>query len=99
MTNPLPIECATIYAQQIMESLDTYHCLDYEGAQVFGTDDLFGPALGQMFGVLVCKDKEGNTVVLKAFSGQYHRTYMIDSWVPPAFDPEAYAHLMEESEE
>lgn len=98
MTNPLPTERARVYAQQIMEALDTYRCLDYEGAREFGTDDLFGHALGQMFGVLVCKDKEGDTVVLKAFSGQYRRTYMIDNWVPPAFDPEAYAELVERSE-
>jgi len=95
MINPLPTENATIYAEQIMQACDTYRCLDYESACEVSTDSLFGESRGLMFGVLVCKDRNGNTVVLKAFSGQYLGTYTIAGWVPPAFDLKAYELLVE----
>lgn len=49
------------------------------------TDWLFGPARGKMFGVLECLDREGTTVFLHAFSGQYNGRWLVDGWVPPLF--------------
>ncbi len=49
-------------------------------------DYLFGKARGQMFGMLECKDKEENIVLLKAFSSQYNGVWKVDGWVPPLFE-------------
>jgi len=46
---------------------------------------------GNMFGVLICVDKDGNTVVLKSFSGAFADTgkYDVPGWSPPipSLDP------------
>lgn len=81
-----------------MDAFDTIGCIDYESTRQISTDYLFGPALGQMFGVLVCVDGKGNEVVLKAFSGQYDGRYGIEGWVPPAFDTSAYRTIIGGSE-
>ena len=59
----------------------------------FSTDYLFGDARGQMFGVLECKDGSGNTIILKAFSCQYNGEWLVDGWVPPIFDVDAFHKL------
>jgi len=59
----------------------------------FSTDYLWGDARGQMFGVLECKDAAGRTVVLKAFSCQYNGEWLVDGWVPPLFDVDAFHQL------
>ena len=63
--------------------------IDFDGAVPdprFSTDYLSGEARGQMFGVLVVRDGQGNTGVLKAFSGQYNSAWEVDGWVPPLLD-------------
>lgn len=50
------------------------------------TEYLYGPARGQMFGVLVVRDQAGDTFVLKAFSGQYNSIWQVDGWVDPLLD-------------
>lgn len=52
----------------------------------FSTDYLYSDARGQMFGVLVVRDENGNTGVLKAFSGQYNSAWEVEGWVPPLID-------------
>ncbi|WP_343219580.1 hypothetical protein [Pseudodesulfovibrio sp. JC047] len=53
-------------------------------------DYLYGPARGQMFGVLVVRDQSGNTGVLKAFSGQYNSLWQVDGWVDPLLDVQRF---------
>ncbi len=60
----------------------------------FSTDYLWGDARGQMFGVLECEDKNGQTVILKAFSCQYNGQWFIKGWAPPIFDMVAYEAKM-----
>lgn len=55
-----------------------------------GLDYLFGPARGQMFGVLVARDADGREHVLRAFSGQYNGIWTVPGWVPPILDPAAF---------
>lgn len=50
------------------------------------TEPLFGEARGQMFGVLICRDRQGRTGVLKAFSGQMNGVWLVPGWVPPLVD-------------
>lgn len=46
-----------------------------------------------MFGVLVCEDEFNNKVILKAFSGQINKTYLVDGFVKPLFDLELFNKL------
>jgi len=55
------------------------------------TAPLFGEARGHMFGVLVCRDKQGRTGVLRAFSGQFNGVWHVPGWVPPLVNTEDLA--------
>jgi hypothetical protein len=59
---------------------------------------LFGPARGKMFGLLECLQADGSTTVLRAFSGQYNGRWLIEGWVPPLFDVDAFDALRIETE-
>ena len=81
-------------AVSLLKKLDGTGRIDFdlpesEADPRFSTDYLYGDARGQMFGVLVCRDKDGNTGVLKAFSGQYNSAWKVSGWVPPLVDVDA----------
>lgn len=59
----------------------------------FSTETLFGPARGKMFGVMECVSPDGTITVLKAFSGQFSSSWLIDGWCPPLFDVSAFERL------
>jgi tRNA pseudouridine32 synthase/23S rRNA pseudouridine746 synthase len=93
------------YALELMAQLEEFQRLDSlpgtnPQSQIpnpqYSTDYLFGAARGQMFGVLECEDRSGNTVVLKAFSCQYDGEWLIDGWVPPILDPKQFYDLIAE---
>jgi hypothetical protein len=54
------------------------------------TDYLFGPARGQMFGVMVYKTQDGRAGAIPAFSGQYDGHWQIEGWAPPLFELELF---------
>jgi tRNA pseudouridine32 synthase/23S rRNA pseudouridine746 synthase len=83
MNTPLPTAQAEQYCKELQDNLDTFGYLDHEYEAKVSTEYLFGPARGQMFGVLVCQDEKGEEVVLKAFSGQYDGNWIVPGWVPP----------------
>ena len=60
---------------------------------ITSTLPLWGVARGKMFGVLDCKTREGKSVQLYSFSGQFNGEWLIDGWVPPLFDVDAYHSL------
>ena len=99
MNPPLPTHKAKEAALLLIEALDLYKTLDYEGERLISTDYLFGDAKGKIFGILVCEDKEGNEVVLKAFSGQYDGSWLIPGWVGPVADPFSHDQIVEENDE
>lgn len=99
MNPPLPTEKAKAVALVLQEALDFHKALDYEGEKLISTDYLFGPARGQMFGILVCEDREGNEVILKAFSGQYDGSWLIPGWVGPVVDPAIYDQIVSKHDE
>ena len=94
MNNPFPSRQAETYCKALQDNLDTFGCLDYESDCKLSTDYLFGPARGQMFGVLVCQDSKGNEVMLKAFSGQYDGKWIISGWVPPVCDVSQFTAIV-----
>lgn len=79
------------YAKRLLKTLTSskridFHLPEDKADPKLSTDYLWGDARGQMFGVLVCRDRAGRTGVLKAFSGQYNGIWDVDGWVPPLVD-------------
>jgi len=79
------------YARELFDTLTEAGRIDFdvpesEANPKLSTDYLMGDARGQMFGVLVVRDKDGNTGLLKAFSGQYNGLWNVAGWVPPLVD-------------
>lgn len=63
-----------------------------------GLEYLYGPARGQMFGVLVYRDGDGKEGLLKAFSGQYNGLWLVPGWVAPILDPAAFGQTIARDE-
>jgi len=85
------------YALELMAKLEQNKRIDFhtpDPEPIFSTDCLWETRGGQMFGVLVCVDAEGNTVVLRAFSGQFNSRWQAEGWVPPTFDLEGYYQIL-----
>ena len=75
----------------LMKELEEQRRLDYtvpkeQADPRFSTEYLYGPARGQMFGILTGMDQTGAPCCLRAFSGQYNGSWLIDGWTPPLFD-------------
>ncbi len=70
-----------------------FHVPESEADLRLSTDYLYGDARGQMFGVLVCRDRQGRTGVLRAFSGQYNSIWRVPGWVPPLVDVDALRRI------
>jgi hypothetical protein len=56
-------------------------------------DSLFTPGGGKMFGLLICRDGQGEDVALSAFSGQYNGLFTAPGWSPPLFPAGEYQRL------
>lgn len=85
------------YALELMAELEQNKRIDFHASDpepIFSTDCLWGKRGGQMFGVLECVDADGNTIVLRAFSGQFNTRWQAEGWVPPAFDLEGYHRIL-----
>ena len=85
------------YALELMAKLEQnkridFHTLDPD--PIFSTDCLWEKRGGQMFGVLECVDANGNTAVLRAFSGQFNTRWQAKGWVPPTFGLEEYYQIL-----
>ncbi len=85
------------YALELMAELEQNKRIDFHTPnpeQIFSTDCLWEKRGGQMFGVLECVDADGNTVVLRAFSGQFNTRWQAEGWVAPTFDLDGYDQIM-----
>ena len=90
----LPSEKAIPYALNLMEQLRLHCRIDLEthidkADPKLSTKHLYSDSGGQMFGVLVCQDTQGNEIILKAFSSTHNGLWNVAEWVP---------HLANESE-
>lgn len=84
------------YALELMAKLEQNKRIDFHTSDpepIFSTDCLWEKRGGQMFGVLECVDANGNTIVLRAFSGQFNTRWQAEDWVPPTFDLEGYSRF------
>ena len=74
------------------KTVDIFNPLQSPDHQL-STDSLFSEERGKMFGVLECLNREGQTVWLYAFSGQFNTRWSIDGWAPPLFDIPSFKSL------
>ncbi len=87
------------YCIELMKTLEVNGRLDFniperEADPRLSMDYLQSDAGGQMFGVLECLDSDGQTVLLKAYSGQYNSIWRVEGWVPPLFETEKFQSLV-----
>ncbi len=81
--------------QELTDNKRIDFCVETDAADPrFSTDYLYGEALGQMFGVLVCEGAQSELIVLRAFSGQYNSIWQCDGWVPPVFATADYDRIV-----
>lgn len=96
----LPAAPAVPHAMALMAEIEARGGIAPPGSDDprLGLDYLFGPARGQMFGVLVCLGRDGGERVLKAFSGQYNGVWEVQGWTPPMVDPDEFRRATEVDE-
>ncbi len=97
----LSVEAALPHARELMARLERHGTIG-SGSAVddprLSLEYLYGPARGQMFGVLLYADKSGGQGVLKAFSGQYNGIWKVPGWAPPILDPLEFERTIERDE-
>ena len=96
MYAPLPDYPAKTHARFLMHLLDTTGAVDFDGDSTIPTSSLFGEGKGRMFAVMTALDREGNEVLLKAFSGHLGGRRTIPGWVAHPLDDETYRAYLEE---
>lgn len=94
----LPQGHARALCREVMHHLEQDRRLDWHVPRALAdprlsTDYLFGPARGQMFGVMEYVDHQGHIGYAKAFSGQYNGIWHVDGWVDPLVDTRAMDRL------
>lgn len=96
----LPSAPAVPFAMALMQELHRRGTIASDGIDDprLALGHLFGPARGQMFGVLACLDGDGNERVLKAFSGQFNGVWEVPGWVPPLVDPAEFQRAIRDDE-
>lgn len=92
------------HGRELMRRLDRLGTIDLfsppaNNPASLSTTPLFGPGRGKMFGVLEALGADGTTVVLYAFSGQYHGNWLVEGWMPPLFNLDDFLALTVETEQ
>ena len=87
------------YCIELMKTMGKYgrmdfHVPEHESDPRLSLDYINGKAGGQMFGVLECMGRDGQPVLLKAFSGQYNGVWNIEGWAPPLLDVDKFDSLV-----
>lgn len=82
-------DLAEIELQKLFKEFDEnkYIYPDYPTAPLF-------KKVGNMFGIMVCKNKNNETIILKAFSGQFQGSWIVPSFVPPLLDVESFDKIV-----
>jgi len=64
----------------------------------FLSNALWAEGHGKMFGVLVILDRKGNLGYLSSFSGMLNRQWLVPGFVPPVFDIQEQAAILNDGE-
>lgn len=91
----LPLGSSYQYGLNLLQRLEEADYIDFDTRQesrdsALKTKYLFGEARGKMFGVLECMTSEGTRKFLHGFSGQYNGRWLVNGWVEPLFDVDAW---------
>ncbi len=87
------------YAMELLQLLEKEQRIDFEvpaekADSRFSNACLYSEFRGQMFGVLECENKQGEIVILKAYSCQHNGIWNCPGWVPPLLDVEKFYEVM-----
>jgi hypothetical protein len=99
-THSLPSEKAIAYCYDLMAQLRA-HCSIALFDQKENTDlrlttaNLYSSQGGEMFGILVCEDANGNEVILRAFSSTHNGLWNIEGWVPHLVSENDFMQIVE----
>jgi len=90
---------ARAHAHELMEEFGRLQRLDYQATEadadpLLSFAHLFPGKPGNMFGLLECRDRDGQTVVLRAFSSLRRGIRAIPGWVPPLLSADTYYGLI-----
>jgi len=97
----LPAQAALPHARDLLTTLERFGNIglgEVNADPRLSLQYLYGPARGQMFGVLLYADTAGRQGVLKAFSGQYNGIWTVPGWAGPILDPAEFARTIERDE-
>jgi hypothetical protein len=99
VVHSLPEGQAAEHGRKLMDEFLKISRLDYlvpeeEADPCLSFDYLFQEGRGHMFGVLECRDRQGNAVVLRAFSSLRGGVRHIDGWVPPIHGDELWEKVV-----
>lgn len=79
-----------MHARVLQHLLLTTSVVDFDAEGSLGIEGFFAAKGGAMFGVLVAIDREGNEVLLKAFSGSCLGRRNLKGWVGHLVDDDAF---------
>ncbi len=89
-----PTREALAAAEELMDHLSAHRSADGD----FSTASLYEGANGKMFGVMVCRDRDGQRGVLRAFSGEWEGRRQPSGWVPSSGFVDEYEAERDETE-
>jgi hypothetical protein len=95
----LPVGDAHEIALVVLREFEAIRRLDYRVPESqadprLSFDNLFPPGQGNMFGVLTCEGRDGESVILRAFSSLREGIREIDGWVLPVLSADIYAKMI-----
>jgi len=96
MHPPLPQYPAKLHALYLQHLLAEKRAVDFESECSISTDRFFQKGGGIMFGVLTARDREGNEVLLKAFSGSLGGKRNLPGWALHLVDEQDYTAYLQQ---
>ncbi|MEO6302621.1 MAG: hypothetical protein ABIP51_05575 [Bacteroidia bacterium] len=97
----LPSEKAIEICNLLMQKFKGHNCIDYledERNPLLSISHLYSDIGGKMFGVLICEDRSGKEIILRAFSSTYNGVWNIEGWVPHLANETAFMKIVKEGD-
>ncbi|MDO8999726.1 MAG: hypothetical protein Q7W45_08175 [Bacteroidota bacterium] len=100
-THSLPPDKAIPHCVELMKRLQAHCRIDFDisidnANPKLTTQHLYSVSGGQMFGVLVCEDVNGNQIILKAFSSTHNGVWSVEGWVAHLADETKFMAIVNE---
>ncbi|MDP3557388.1 MAG: hypothetical protein Q8T03_08440 [Bacteroidota bacterium] len=97
----LPSDKAIPHCIELMKQLQAHCRIDFDisinnSNPKLSTQHLYSDSGGEMLGVLVCEDADGNEIVLKAFSSTHNGVWNVEGWVSHLADETKFMAIVNE---